>query len=124
MLCPSCGKTIPDGSTFCPGCRTKLASAKKVAALIPYRQRHKWGFWDRDRKIEVPALYDSVDPFSNGLARVHLDGKVGFVDAKGNMAIPAVYDNADDFCEGLARAKLNGEYGYICLLYTSPSPRD
>src|SRR5450756_194429 len=127
MLCPSCGKTIPDCSTLCPGCGTKLASGKKkVAALIPCRKGRTWGFCNRDREMVIPAIYDSADPFCNDFARVSLSGKWGFVDASGNMAIPAIYDGALSFREGLARVNLNGKWGFVnasgnmtCLLYTS-----
>jgi predicted nucleic acid-binding Zn ribbon protein len=29
MFCPTCGKEIPDDSTFCPACGVNLAGGKK-----------------------------------------------------------------------------------------------
>ncbi|MFZ2412854.1 MAG: WG repeat-containing protein, partial [Candidatus Cryosericum sp.] len=71
-MCPGCGKKILDGSASCPACGTELTGVKKTATLIPYRKDDKWGFCDRDKKITIPVVYDKVDPFSNGYARVHL----------------------------------------------------
>jgi hypothetical protein len=61
----------------------------------------------------VPAVYDEIGPFSEGLAPVEVNGKWGFIDTKGNMVIPAVYDSAGSFSEGLAQVKVNGKWGYI-----------
>ena len=113
-MCPNCGKTIPDGSTFCPGCATKIPNGKtKVAVLVPYRKGRKWGFCDRDRTMVIPAVYDGVRPFREGLARVNLNGKWGFIDIKGNLAIPTVYDKAGFFRDGLAAVTLNRKHGFI-----------
>jgi ketosteroid isomerase-like protein len=30
MLCPNCGKTLPEGSNFCPTCGSRLAFAKEL----------------------------------------------------------------------------------------------
>src|SRR5664280_1512677 len=93
--------------------RTRAGKDEKVVALIPYRKGDKWGFCNRDRKMVIPTVYDSVDLFSEGLAPVHLTRKWGFVDTKGNMVIPAVYDDGSSFSEGLAPVRLNGKWGYI-----------
>src|SRR5450756_233531 len=104
--------------------RTRAGKDEKVVALIPYRKGDKWGFCNRDRKMVIPTVYDSVYLFSEGLAPVHLNSKCGFVDTKGNMVIPAVYDDGSSFSEGLALVKLNSKWGYICLLYTSDAADD
>ncbi len=31
MFCPNCGKDIPEGSSFCPACGTRIALAGKVS---------------------------------------------------------------------------------------------
>src|SRR5664280_620542 len=60
--------------------RTHAGKNEKVVALIPYRKGDKWGFCNRDRKMVIPTVYDSVDLFSEGLAPVHLNRKFGFID--------------------------------------------
>src|SRR5450756_110486 len=93
--------------------RTRAGKDEKVVALIPYRKGDKWGFCNRDRKMVIPTVYDSVYLFSEGLAPVHLNSKWGYIDTKGNMVIPAVYDSVDPFSDGLAPVHLNGKWGYI-----------
>src|SRR5450759_2941627 len=93
--------------------RTLAGKDEKVVVLIPYRKSDKWGFCNRDRKMVIPTVYDSVDLFSEGLAIVGLNSKCGFVDTKGNMVIPAVYDDGSSFSEGLAPVELNNKHGFI-----------
>jgi len=93
--------------------RTRVGKDEKVVALIPYRKGDKWGFCNRDRKMLIPTVYDSVDLFSESLAPVVLDGKYGFVDTKGTMVIPAIYDDGSSFSEGLAPVELNNKHGFI-----------
>ena len=63
-----------------------------------------WGFRDKAGKVVIPAKYDEVQDFSNGLAAVATgtlgDRKWGYIDAKGNMVIqqkfsvePSRFDN-------------------------------
>jgi hypothetical protein len=84
-----------------------------IATLIPYRKGDKWGYCDWNKKIVIPVQYDNAWLFSEGLARVRINGKCGFIDTKGNMIAKAVYDDAFDFSEGLALVKLNNKYGFI-----------
>jgi hypothetical protein len=51
--------------------------------------------------------------FSEGLARVKLNGKYGYIDKTGKEVIPCKYDNAENFSEGLAIVMLNDKYGFI-----------
>jgi predicted nucleic acid-binding Zn ribbon protein len=142
MICPSCGKEMPDDSTFCPACGAKSSSGKKEdrpriimatviilvllavflathpgnragAKLIPYRQGDQWGFCDRNTNLVIPAVYDSVDPFSEGLAGVTVSDKCGFINTKGKMVIPAIYDGEGNFSEGLACAGFKDKGGFI-----------
>ena len=48
--------------------------------LIPYRKGENWGFSDASKKLIIPAHYDYVERFSEGLALVSLNGKYGFID--------------------------------------------
>ena len=63
--------------------------------------------------IVIPAKYDDVWYFSEGLAKVKINGKWGFIDKSGTLVIPARYDGAGDFSEGLAWVKINGKNGFI-----------
>jgi hypothetical protein len=58
---------------------------KKDLMLIPHRKGDKWGYIDKKGKMVIPAVYDGADIFSEGLARVEVNGKWGYIDTKGNI---------------------------------------
>lgn len=57
--------------------------------------------------------YDSVRPFSEGLAIVERDGKFGYVDQSGEVVVPIKYSDAYDFKNGLA--EIDGDYNYLAI---------
>ncbi len=54
------------------------------AAIFMNRHTDKYGFLDKQCEVMIPPKYDQVENFSNGLARVKLNGKWGFIDKKDN----------------------------------------
>ena len=58
-------------------------------------------------------LYDSVNPFHEGLSQVLKDFKYGFINAQGEIGIPCHFDDAGDFHEGLAWVETDDSYGFI-----------
>lgn len=77
------------------------------------RKNGKWGFLSSDRKEIVPAIYDSVGSFHEGLADVSMNGKFGFVDTKGNVVIKLTFDNVYYFQSGIAKVFNQGYFGLI-----------
>lgn len=81
----------------------------------------RFGFKDASGKIIVPAKYDSVGFFSEGLAYVNIgynaasrqNGKFGFIDVSGKLVVSLKYDYAAGFSGGLAKVALAGKYGFI-----------
>lgn len=67
----------------------------------------KFGFKFNGREV-IPAKFDEVDSFNEGLATVKINGKWGFIDPSGKLVIPARYDNVWYFREGLAAVEING----------------
>lgn len=62
----------------------------------------------------VPALYDSINVFQDGMAKVLKNNKYGYINyEEGKKIIPAQYDYIGNFQYNLAPVKLNGKYGYI-----------
>lgn len=53
--------------------------------LIPYRKIDKWGFCTPDKTIVIDCIYDKVEPFSKGIARVEKEGKSTFINKEGNV---------------------------------------
>ena len=71
--------------------------------LIPIRKGGKMGFCDRDRRMIIPATYDSVEQFREGFARVLRDNKYAFIDRRGRNITGFKYDHAGhEFSDGLA----------------------
>ena len=77
------------------------------------RKNGKWGFISSERKEVVPAIYDSVGSFHEGLADVSKDGKFGFVDTTGKVVIQLTFDNVYGFRSGVAKVVSIGRYGLI-----------
>ena len=70
------------------------------------------GLINRDGKLVVPAIYEKVYPFSEGLARARVNGKWGYIDKKGNVVVDFIYEDANDYSNGLAAVR-NKKWGYI-----------
>ena len=67
----------------------------------------RFGFVDTEGKIVIPAQYESVGYFSNGLAWAKTGNSVGYINFKGEWAIPPQFLAAKEFdtSTGLARIK-------------------
>lgn len=76
--------------------------------MAPFKSHDKrFGFVDTDGKIAIPAQYESVGFFSNGLAWAKTGKSVGYINKKGEWAIPPTFSEAKEFDaeSGLARIK-------------------
>ena len=84
-----------------------------------FEENDKYGFKLKSTgEIVIPLKYDRNKhwlsySFSEGLAKVELNGNCGFIDKTGNEVIPLKYDDVGDFHEGLAEVELNRRRGYI-----------
>ncbi len=91
---------------------------EKLTAPLPVEQWRKimkggkWGFSD-GFKVVIPAMYDEVFCFKEGLASVELEGKCGYIDPENNVVIPFEYEIAMSFSEGLAMVVKTDKCGYI-----------
>lgn len=99
-------------------------------ALAPFESENQlWGFIDTKGKTSISAVFDRVEPFSNGLACVctgakhsHHGGfsgtdfsaaKYGYVDRTGSFAILPKFDYADSFSCERAAVRVQDKYGFI-----------
>lgn len=85
---------------------------------VPYRSGGKYGFATRDRKLVIPAEFDQVELFQEGLAAVKKDGYWGVIRPSGEFAIPPKFQNRFPlkFFRGLAYVDVGGNAGYIDTL--------
>ncbi len=76
-----------------------------------YEKQYKWGFRNIHNEVIIDFQYDSVFPFSQGLAAVYNEGDGwGYIDKTGALKIPMQYDEARPFGEeGLARIRPRGD---------------
>ncbi|MEX0704424.1 MAG: WG repeat-containing protein [Planctomycetales bacterium] len=76
--------------------------------------RYQAGFIDCSGRIVVPATYQSVSAYSEGLAAVENDENLyGFINPAGNLVIPHRYSFTRCFSNGLASVLLEGRWTYI-----------
>ncbi|MBC7552418.1 MAG: WG repeat-containing protein [Taibaiella sp.] len=81
--------------------------------LIPYRKGMAWGYCNEKKEEVIDYVYESADPFSEGLAVVRMEEKCGYIDKNDKLVIPYRYDYALPFKEGLAPVEKKDRYGYI-----------
>lgn len=62
----------------------------------------KYGLIDRDGVLVQDIIFDQIDSFQEGFAKIQLDRKEGFLGPDGQIAIPIEYDQVKVFSEGLA----------------------
>lgn len=78
-----------------------------------YMAHEKWAYIDKTGKIAIPARFERAYDFSEGLARVRLDGKWGFIKPDGSYAVEPRFEDARDFSDGMAAVMSGGKWGYV-----------
>lgn len=61
-----------------------------------------YGFIDKTGKEVIPAKFEKISSFSEGLAAVKLNGEWGYIDKNGTLVIPAIYADCEPFKYGKA----------------------
>lgn len=70
--------------------------------LYPFEHNGLYGFMDSTGSAVIPAIYNSVSPFREGLALVSKDDQYGYINKKGEVVIDLVYSGGYDFEQGRA----------------------
>lgn len=80
-----------------------------------FYEGEKMGIKTIEDGIIIPAIYDFVEPFSDGLFNVTKADAYGYFDSNGKIVLPFQnkYESYGNFTEGLARVKQNEKWGYI-----------
>jgi len=86
--------------------------------LAPFKTKDKkWGFIGADGKIVIPAQFESVGYFENGLAWAKTQaGTLGYINPKGEWVLQPQYEAGKNFdaSTGLARIKTaGGNWAYV-----------
>jgi len=82
-----------------------------------------YGIKDTNEQIILSPIYNKIDEFKNGFAKIYADKKyigggkyspefkykVGFVDENGKIAAACIYDEISEFVDNKAIAKKNGK---------------
>lgn len=97
---------------------TSLATSYSSFTLTPFAENGLYGFQTRTGTILIPAQFQAVGEFSEGLAKVKKNNAWGYVSTSGILLVNCIYDEVYDFHEGYAvvgNYDSNGtmQYGYI-----------
>ena len=96
--------------------------------LYPIVLNGKYGYIDKRGRIIIPPRYKRGGKMREGLAPVKYEGGCGFIDEHGNLKIEyRLEESGDRERKNISSEEIEelwDERIYICLLYTSPSPRD
>jgi hypothetical protein len=89
-----------------------VAKSQTTPQIFQPKGSEQYGFL-LGRKCIVPAQYDSVRHFSEGLAAAKNDDGWGYVDLQGKMAIPHRFSQAYAFEDSMAIVAVAGRFGVI-----------
>ncbi len=81
--------------------------------LLPFKNEQLFGFMDYSGKLIIPATYDQLGFFHEGLAFAANNGKYGFINKKNELVISFEYDAVGDFINGRAIVEKNEMMGMI-----------
>lgn len=84
----------------------------------PFRSGNKWGFATSAGEIKIEPSYDSVGPFSEGLAAVSKLGKWGYVDATGKVVVDLKFDQAKPFRDRVAECQYGSDFVIVDTIGT------
>ena len=83
-------------------------------ALYPYAtEEGVFGYMGENGEVLIPAEFDWVGEFIEGLAVVMKGDKYGVINKLGNIQIPISFDFISDFHHGHSIVKFDGAYGIL-----------
>lgn len=75
-----------------------------------------WGYRDTEGRTVIPAVYQTANRFSDGMAVVRIDGIWQVIDPSGAMILDcSQYDAVKPFSDGLAPVCRDGKWGFITV---------
>ncbi len=77
--------------------------------LLPFYKNNKIGCVDTAGRVLIPAKFNGLGDFADGLAPARIEGHYGFINPQGSYVLPAIYDYAEPFAEGFAKVWINGK---------------
>jgi DNA polymerase-3 subunit epsilon len=111
---PYSKRELDANESFTPEIYSKLLEqedySKKTKMLIPYRKGNKWGFANEHGIIKINCVFDFVEPFNNGLAKVKIGDRFGFIAESGEVKVPIIYLNAGNYSEGKIAVEKKGQF--------------
>lgn len=78
-----------------------------------FKEGNKYGYKNMYGELISPCIWEDVDNFYDGMARVKQNGKYGFINEHGTLVIPCIWEYAGYFYDGMAEIKQNKKYGII-----------
>lgn len=81
--------------------------------LYPIISNSKYGFMNSQGKLIVPALYNEVGPFQEGLAVVSKEDLFGIIDKKNQVVVDFQFDEILEFVNNRAIVRKERKYGVI-----------
>ncbi len=88
-------------------------NARAGMALVPFLDGAAMGFADSTGKVVIPAQYEDVSTFRNGLATVRLKGKYGLINKEGKEILAPQYNSISDYANGVMW--LGTDEGYVLI---------
>lgn len=82
------------------------------AGYRDFEENGKYGFKVND-EVLIPAQFDRVRSFAEGLCAVQVGDKWGYIDHTGAWVVQPRYDGAGFFTDGLAGVQTGGVWGFI-----------
>jgi hypothetical protein len=90
-----------------------IVESEGIYFTVPRVQNEKYKFINSKGELLFEHFFDDVGIFSEGLARVKVNGQWGYLDQSGKLKIPVEFEDARDFADGLAAVKSKGKWGFI-----------
>ena len=84
------------------GCGHSTPETNEAKSLFPVPVNGVWGFIDDRGKTAIAPHFETVLPFSEGLAGAKHEGRWGFINKSGAEVIPFLYRTAQSFHGGVA----------------------
>ena len=85
---------------------------EKATVWMKFSKGNKIGL-TKSNKVIVPAIYDEVFGYKDGMICVANGDKYGYLNEANEIVIPLEYDIAFSFSEGYAVVAKNDQFGYI-----------